>query len=72
MDNDRMVVTDKKAKAEMPPPIVDKKHQTFSTPATAVQDIQVVDSKRTLNKEVATSVNLAKQNNVLKFLVVKY
>lgn len=71
MDNDRMGVNAKKAKAETPP-VIEKAHQTFSTPASAVQDIQVVAAKNTQNKSVATSVNLAQQNNVLKFLVVKY
>ncbi|HNS42764.1 MAG TPA: hypothetical protein PKN22_08395 [Taishania sp.] len=72
MDNDKMDANTQKAKAEMPPPVSEKAHPTFSTPATSVQDIQVISTKRAQNKSVATSVNLAQQNNVLKFLVVKY
>lgn len=49
-----------------------KTYQSYSAPATSAKDIQVDASKRNKQKTVLTSMNSSSQNNVLKFLVVKY
>lgn len=49
-----------------------KTYRSYSAPASSAKDIQVDDSKRSRQKEVLSSMSSSSQNNVLKFLVVKY
>lgn len=60
--------TDKKDKVDQQ----EKTYRSYSAPASSVKDIQVDASKRSQQNVALTSMSCSSQNNVLKFLVVKY